>query len=47
LIKVNYTQGKETPLNIDLGINNKRQDYKIGTMVGAGIVVGRMVNEVD
>jgi hypothetical protein len=29
----------ETPLNIDLGINSERQDWKIGT-VGWGILVG-------
>jgi hypothetical protein len=37
---------QETPLNIDFGINNERQDCKIGTvcrvvLVGGGSVNGR------
>jgi hypothetical protein len=45
--KVKYTHSRthqETPLNIDLGSNNKRQVYKIGTVWG---VLGRRgrVNE--
>jgi hypothetical protein len=32
---VKYTYSGNT-LNIDLDINNKRQDYKIGSVVGEG-----------
>jgi hypothetical protein len=36
---------RETPLNINLNINNERQDYKIGTVGGTS---GReRVNEGD
>jgi hypothetical protein len=31
---------QETPLNIDLGINNKRQDCKIGTVGGGRVNEG-------
>jgi hypothetical protein len=35
--KVTYTHSRDAlrnPLNIDLNINNERQDYKIGTVWG-------------
>jgi hypothetical protein len=31
---------QETPLNIDLALNNKRQDCKINTSVCGGVLVG-------
>jgi hypothetical protein len=43
--KVKYTHSglyQETPMNIDLGINNKRQDCKIGTVWGVLVGVGRV-----
>jgi hypothetical protein len=36
---VKYTHNRDTlrnPLNVDLNINNKRQDCKIGTVYGRG-----------
>jgi hypothetical protein len=43
--KVKYTHSqhgihRETPLNIDLNINNKRQDCKTGTVCGGGLAEG-------
>jgi hypothetical protein len=34
-------------LNINLKINNERQVYKIGTVLGRALVEGRRVNEGD
>jgi hypothetical protein len=38
---------QETPLNIDFGINNERQDCKIGTLCGGSICRRREVNGGD
>jgi hypothetical protein len=44
--KVKYILTAMTTLNIDLGNNNKRQDYKIDTVKGV-LVGGKRVNEGD
>jgi hypothetical protein len=38
---------QETPLNIDLEINNEKQDCKIGTVAGGYLWEGKRVNEED
>jgi hypothetical protein len=46
--KVKYTSAGihwNTPLNLNLDINNERQECKIGTVVG--VLVGGRVNEGD
>jgi hypothetical protein len=51
LTKVKYTHRgihRETPLNIDFGINNERQHCKTGTVSVGVVPVGRgKVNELD
>jgi hypothetical protein len=49
-IKIKFTHSIDTlinPLNINLNINNERQNSKIGTVYGRVLVGGGRVNEKD